>query len=309
MSQLDELLSLSFKTNRQMCLPEVQLNPTHIQKLLDINTNNIPPVPTKVNLYADHMINGQWLYNGDSIRVSKSGVLLDGQNRLMAAQKAKMNLVCDLVVGLEDKVFNTIDQGRVRQKGHLLARDVGDLKTSDAQTLSAAVTRVLKYSHELSQVTTGGKDGKLASKFSADKVIDYVNLHPEILDQLETVKTQFNSRSNLTRSAILYIYHIGCRWDEEYTLKFLKKSISGIGLQENETLFFFHQCLNEYKAKSIRWAPSELEKTLVKVWSQVADKGLHAITKKTNIKHKKGEDFMQFIAPSESALIEMKNSL
>ena len=75
MSQLDELFAQSFKTNKQMCLPEVQLNALQIQKLLDINTNNIPPVPTKINVYADHMINGQWLYNGDSIRVSKSGIL------------------------------------------------------------------------------------------------------------------------------------------------------------------------------------------------------------------------------------------
>jgi len=290
-----------------MSLPEVQLDPRHIQKLLDINTNNIPPVPTKINLYADHMVNGQWLYNGDSIRVSKEGVLLDGQNRLMAAQKAKMNLVCDLVVGLDEKVFNTIDQGRVRQKGHLLARDVGDLKSSDAKTISSAVTRVLRYSHDLAQSTTGGKEGKFASKFSADKIIDYVNQHPDILDQLETVKAEFSHRSNLTRSTILYLYHIGSRWDEEYTLKFLKKTVSGVGLKENETLFHLNQCLNEYKAKSIRWTPSELEKTLVKVWDKVADKGLYAIAKKSNIKHKKDEQFVQFIAPSEQSLIEMKN--
>ena len=93
---LDELLKLNFKTQQRTTLLEVQLTPIHIEKLLDINTNNIPPVKTKINLYADHMINGRWMYNGDSIRVSKSGVLLDGQNRLMAAQKAKMNLVCDL---------------------------------------------------------------------------------------------------------------------------------------------------------------------------------------------------------------------
>ncbi|WP_305840416.1 hypothetical protein [Photobacterium leiognathi] len=49
--------------------------------------------------------------------------------------------------------------------------------------------------------------------------------------------------------------------------------------------------------------------TLIKVWSKVADKGLKAITKKTQIKAKKDEEFIKFIAPTEQALIEMSNAI
>ncbi len=249
MATLDELQKLNFKTQQRETLLEVQLTPIHIEKLLEINTNNIPPVKTKINLYADYMINGRWMYNGDSIRVSKSGVLLDGQNRLMAAQKAKVNLVCDLIVGLEDEVFNTIDQGRTRQKGHLVARDLGSITTTDAQTLTTAVTRVIKYQESLSQLTTGGFEGKIAHKFTAPRVIEYVNQHPELLDQLEVIKKEFGVRCNLSRATLLYVYHIGSRYDATYTLKFLRKAVLAIGLLGDETLYFYHQCLNEYKAK------------------------------------------------------------
>ncbi len=306
---LDELQKLNFKTQQRATLLEVQLTPIHIEKLLEINTNNIPPVKTKINLYADYMINGRWMYNGDSIRVSKSGVLLDGQNRLMAAQKAKMNLVCDLIVGLEDEVFNTIDQGRTRQKGHLVARDLGSITTTDAQTLTTAVTRVIKYQESLSQLTTGGFEGKIAYKFTAPRVIEYVNQHPELLDQLEVIKKEFGVRCNLSRATLLYVYHIGSRYDASYTLKFLRKAVLAIGLTGDETLYFYHQCLNEYKAKQSNWTKAEFEHTLIKVWSKVADKGLKALTKKTQIKAKKDEEFIKFIAPTEQALIEMSNAI
>ena len=306
---LDELLKLNFKTQQRTTLLEVHLTPIHIEKLLDINTNNIPPVKTKINLYADHMINGRWMYNGDSIRVSKSGVLLDGQNRLMAAQKAKMNLVCDLLVGLEDEAFNTIDQGRTRQKGHLVARDLGDITATDAQTLTAAVTRIIKYQENLSQVTTGGFEGKIAHKFTAPRVIEYINQHPELLDQLEVIKKEFGVRCNLNRATLLYVYHIGSRYDATYTLKFLRKAVLAIGLTGNETLYFYHQCLNEFKAKQSNWTKAEFEHTLIKVWSKIADKGLKAITKKAHIKAKKDEEYLQFIAPTEQALIEMSNAI
>jgi len=262
----------------------------------------------KINLYAEHMVKGRWKYNGDSIRVSKSGVLLDGQNRLLASQKAKQELICDLVVGLEDDVFNTIDQGRVRFKSDLVARDIGgQFSSSSAKLLTAAVTKIIKHRNFLAQSTGSGRDGKFLSKFTTESVIDYINDHPKILEQLEYVKAEFKSRCCLTRSIILYIYHIGCDWDEAYTKKFLKKAVNGVGLQEGETLYLLHQFLTEVKAKNIRPTPSVVDRTLIKVWNQVGEKGLYAIASRGQIIHKKSEDYVQFVAPTELGIIQMNN--
>jgi hypothetical protein len=140
MSQLDTYFQQDFKSNTVEHMPQVMFTMPHIEKLLSINTNNIPPVPTKINLYADSMVKGLWKYNADSIRVSKSGVLLDGQNRLMASLQAKIPLTSDLVIGLPDDVFNTLDQGRTRTKGGLLARDIGGVSATDGSIITSAVT-------------------------------------------------------------------------------------------------------------------------------------------------------------------------
>ena len=308
MTTLDELYELNFKSPSVQHLHRVQLNSPQIEKLLEINTNNIPPTPTKISLYADNMVNGDWLYNGDAIRVSSSGVLLDGQNRLLAAQKAKMNLTCDLIVGLDEGVFNTIDQGRTRHKGHLVARDKS-LTGGDAKFLTSSITRIIKYKEKLAQTTAISKGG-LPSKFTADKVIEYIERNPQILEQLEVVKKEFPKlRSNLTQSIVLYIYHLGSIHDEEYTLKYLKKLTLGVGLKEDETLYHYNRILNDIKAKKLRWTVAEKEQTLMKVWSRVATKGLNAISNKNSIKVTKDDDYVQFAKPTEQALIEMKNSI
>jgi hypothetical protein len=309
MSQLEALFQQDFKSNTIEHLPRAMLTMPQIEKLLSINTNNIPPVTTKINLYADSMVKGAWKYNADSIRVNKNGVLLDGQNRLMAALKAKIPLTSDLVVGLPEDIFNTIDQGRVRTKGGLLARDIGGVSATDGRILNATVTRMIKYNAGYALGTAQGLAGKFSPLLTADKVIEYVNNHPDIINQLETIKKEFPKRANLSQSLILFIYHIGCRWDENYTKKWLKKVVVGVGLQEKETLFMLHKMLNDRKAKVILWTLAEVEKTLMKVWDEVADNGLYAIKKQVSIKMIKGDKYVEFIQPNEQSLIEMNNSI
>ena len=308
MSQLDQLFDNQFKSKYHQTLSAESLNSDHVERLLQLNTNNIPPMINKINLYAEHMINGRWKYNGDSIRVSKSGVLLDGQNRLLASQKAKVHLVCDLVVGLEDDVFNTIDQGRQRVKSDLVARDIGgEFSSTKAKLLTAAVTKIIKHRNFLAQSTGSGRDGKFLNKFTPESVITYINQNPQILEQLEYIKEKFSFRCNLPRSTLLYIYHVGSEWDEDFTKKFLKKAINGVGLQEGETLHLLHLYLNEIKAKSVRHTASEVDRMLIKVWNKVGEKGLRAITSRSKLMQKKSEDYVQFVAPTEIGLIKMCN--
>ena len=80
------------------------------------NNRNVSPNQARINRYAYDMTQGKFVYNGDSIRFDKDGILLDGQNRLMASVKSKCSFKVDVVVGLETSVFETIDQGRSKTK-------------------------------------------------------------------------------------------------------------------------------------------------------------------------------------------------
>lgn len=54
------------------------ITPKKARELLKLNTRNRKLSKALVSKYAGDMRAGRWPYNGDPIRVSKDGVLLDG---------------------------------------------------------------------------------------------------------------------------------------------------------------------------------------------------------------------------------------
>ena len=303
---INALRNAKFSHHTPLTLPRVLLSESDITTLLEKNTNNIPPVQAKITLYSELMLKGEWKYNGDSIRVSDKGVLLDGQNRLLAAQKAGFRLESDIVVGLPEDVFNTIDQGRVRQKGHLLARALGGSATqSEANNISKAVSKIMKHDMGYSQQTGSGRGTNAKLLITPDDIYDYVENNPTILDEVAYVKDTFGSRSLLPQSTILYIYHLGSRFDKEYTQKFLKKVFLSSQLKEGETLHHLNQALVWVKTKQTKWSWAEVENTLIKVWNSVGGSGLHAIKHANNIKARDGESHINFNRPSPESVREM----
>lgn len=60
---------------------------------------------------------------GDTIKFSKTGVLVDGQHRLKSCIEAKRTLTTHIVFGLQDKVFDVLDQGSKRTAADVLGMD------------------------------------------------------------------------------------------------------------------------------------------------------------------------------------------
>ncbi|CAH1602682.1 conserved hypothetical protein [Vibrio jasicida] len=305
--ELQKLIDQNFEHRTPTTLSMVTLTPPVIDLLLSRNVNNIPPVKGKIRLYAELMRAGDWKYNGDSLRVSARGVLLDGQNRLMAAKEAKFNLVSDIVVGLPDDVFNTIDQGRVRQRSHLLARSLGNTASqSESNTISKAVSKIMKHDQGYSQMTGESRAARSKLLITPDLIYDYVENHPDILDEVKYVKDTFGSRSLLPQSTILYLYHIGSRFDKEYTEIYLNKLLKSTGLKDGETLHHLNQALIRVKSKTVKWSRADIENTLIKVWNSVARSGMYSIKHYNNVKARSDETHISFNAPSYESLDEMK---
>lgn len=82
--------------------------------LAEMNTHNRGFKPQHVRQYKAMMLSGEWKFNGDPIRFSKKGVLLDGQNRLKAAAELGFTLECVLITGLDDEVQSTMDKNAKR---------------------------------------------------------------------------------------------------------------------------------------------------------------------------------------------------
>lgn len=91
--------------------------------ILSKNPDNRSIRPIKLAQYAADMLEGRWTFNGESIKISKDGLLNDGQHRLSAVREAGTPQTFLFVFGVERESRTTLDQGAARTAGDYLAMD------------------------------------------------------------------------------------------------------------------------------------------------------------------------------------------
>ena len=140
-----------------MNIQVTKINPVSAQDILDMNTANRKLNQNRISFLANQMEKGKWDSNGDSIRISKNNVLMDGQHRLHAIIKSGVEIETLLITGLEFDVFKTIDTGKSRSGGDVLSV-IGQKNTrnlaaallvvEDLMTGNTGFSRKIKVSNE-----------------------------------------------------------------------------------------------------------------------------------------------------------------
>jgi hypothetical protein len=99
----------------------VTITPKLAEAFLENNHTNRPLKPRHIAGLTQSMKEGDWKINGDTICVSKSGTIIDGQHRLHAIVKSQTTIQSWIIAGLDEDVFNTIDIGKKRTVADTLA--------------------------------------------------------------------------------------------------------------------------------------------------------------------------------------------
>lgn len=150
------------------------ITPWKALELLEHNVNNRPINKNRVKMYADDMRNGGWFENGESIVITESGNLVDGQHRLMALVEA--NVTATFVVAtIPDKNARNFDNGRSRNTNDALRMYFPD-KTFKRDTVSACKMVYRSITKRRA--------------FSESEIIDFIVMNYELVsDFQENVKT------------------------------------------------------------------------------------------------------------------------
>lgn len=107
---------------KQHDMERLTVTPEMAVALLESNRRNRPIRDQHVKRIAAQIKGGKWRYNGDTIKVSDTGNVLDGQHRLWAIIEAKTPVETIVVRGIEEDAFATIDTIRsMRSGGDVLA--------------------------------------------------------------------------------------------------------------------------------------------------------------------------------------------
>lgn len=96
------------------------IGPKEARYLLRTNLHNRNVSEARVESLARDMRAGDWVMNGETIKVSESDTLIDGQHRLRAVVVADVPIAMLVVRGLPDSSQETVDLGAPRMLKNIL---------------------------------------------------------------------------------------------------------------------------------------------------------------------------------------------
>lgn len=97
------------------------VSPELAKKFLARNKNNRPVSLSRVKEYAADIKRGAWAVNGETLIFDGEGNLLNGQHRLLAIVAAEVGAFMCVVTGVPADAFKTLDGGKPRSAGNILA--------------------------------------------------------------------------------------------------------------------------------------------------------------------------------------------
>lgn len=236
------------------------VNPEKAKAYLEKNLKNRNLRQNIVNNYAAQMKKGIWLEdNGDTIRISKSGVLLDGQHRLSAIVKAGVSLKVTIAYDIADNAFEFIDIGTARHAGDVLS--VSGVKRPNV------IASIIKDYNGLKH---GVSSGQKTIRLSNHEVLEIYKSDPSKFDfvsqkamHLYSVCNGMVAPSDIGSYYLLFKDYAPTRVDD-----FFEKLCTGADLSKNSPVMMLRNKLIEVKGRKDKTMTDMLRHVyFVKTWN------------------------------------------
>ncbi|HWQ57349.1 MAG TPA: hypothetical protein VN442_26945 [Bryobacteraceae bacterium] len=209
---------------------------------------------------AVDMMEGRWRYNGDAIRFSSAGVLLDGQHRLRACVEAGLPFETDVVFGLDPTVMDTIDIGRVRR-----ASDLVSLKGVENATVACAAATLLLIHDKFGLHRVQNPDAHPTKT----EVIAYVVNNPRLPAVAGRVGN-WTKRLVAPRIAVA-CYYLFSAQNQELADRFFKDFAQGVNLARTSPAYYLRERMVEDRTSKRKLQILEILALFCKAWIAYRD--------------------------------------
>lgn len=174
------------------------ITPLMAELYLTRNTNNYRKYDPKTAIvYAEDMKNGRWEMNGEGIKFSEDGKLLDGQHRLHAIIKAGVPVEMVVITGIPNDV-TICDIGKVRSTRQILKANGFSTSVADTSVIGAASLLV---------------QGRFKSYgISKASVMDYLTAHKEDFEAAYRIARNGASSTIAKKSPVILACYLLIRY-------------------------------------------------------------------------------------------------
>ena len=176
----------------------VKVTPEMAGGLLALNTKNRTIIKAHLMMLQDCLQRGDWVFNGEPIIVATSGRILDGQHRLLACVNTGVTIDTNIVYGVDESVFATIDQGKSRTVGNVL-----DIAGEENYNAVAAALKALWVFARTGQVYDGGRPG---CEFTSTIAQHVLRMNEPIRDSVKASLRCEHYKSKSLLAALHYVF-------------------------------------------------------------------------------------------------------
>lgn len=234
-------------------------NPKQAASLLAGNARNRNVIRTKVEMWSRSMAAGEWILNGESIKVASDGTLLDGQHRLMAIVHSGVTIETFVVRGLPPVAQETVDIGD--------RRSVSDILTLRGEVNTLALAAALMVAWRIT--TNGHLFGGAGIKWpSAQELLDYLDSHPGMRESVrigESVRKQGVLR--YPGALVSGLHYLMSELDVDDANVFWERLSNGESLNVGDPIHTLRQLLLRDQGAQRRMATTHRAAVTIKAWN------------------------------------------
>jgi hypothetical protein len=200
----------------------MQMSPARARAILETcNTHNRSCEDRRVAQYAEDMRRDGWLFTGEAIKISREGVLLDGQHRLYAVLEADVTVPLLLITGLDPRAQEVMDQGKPRSLG-----DAMHLRGEpDPYNLAAALRTIAHFYRDGVPFQMGRAPGM--SHGYALRLFDRGSNREDLHAALKFVRNRLKRGAWMSLSQMTALHFLFCAADEPRALAFTAGLLDG----------------------------------------------------------------------------------
>lgn len=213
-----------------------QITPAIAEEWLGRNSHNRPIRNNRVADLSGAMTRGEWVVNGDAIRWSDQGVLLDGQHRLWAVVESGITIESLVVRGLRESAQETMDVGARRSlKDTLVLRNVVD---------AAKIAAVLNYKWRYDN----GHVRLASARPTIAQAIAVYESNPDGLREAARQASRLNQRFRISVAMSATVYDSFASIDQDDADAFWESLLSGADLGKHSPILVLRRYLERQSA-------------------------------------------------------------
>lgn len=234
-----------------------RITPKRAKQLLMTNTNNRTQRADHVRHLVHALRNGEWMTNGETIKITDDGQLLDGQHRLQAIVAADMPAHCVVVYGVQQEAVRTIDLGR--------ARTAGDALRMEGFTNPTAMAASLRWLINFVETRRWNR----GNKASVIEIVDYAIEHYD--ENTERMTTIYGRLTGFRHRAMLAAMYVAfAHANPEKAERFYEQLTRGVDLYDGHpVLALRNRLIAERLQKSTPLTEEATAAIVIRAWNAV----------------------------------------